>query len=279
MPPRIEDLVDTACGAAIEAEAAAVRALRMKAAAVAEAEHLRVTGGLVDRFPSSQGLGNLRLDGADRPATPTITGSSEYASWLADHAPDTVTATLTVPAPLLEQAMEALGFAGIPGTPAVTPGPAAGEFLRDRCIVQADPDLPGGWLVLHVDGQRHTHPVPGVTASRPSPRWVLTPTSQLKKDAAQRAGDAADAELALLRTDLAADPDPTPAAARPALTVVPEPAAAPPERSWTGEDLDLLDMAGLRHLCKEAGLRATGNKRDLRSRLTDHRAARTAAAG
>jgi len=277
---RIEDLVDTACGAAIEAEAATTRALRMKAAAVAEAERLRVTGGLVDRFPSSQGLGNLRLDGADRPATSTITGSSEYASWLAEHAPDAVTATLTVPAPLLEQAMEALGFAGIPGTPAVTPGPTAGEFLRDRCIVQADPDLPGGWLVLHVDDQRHTHPVPGVTASRPSPRWVLTPTSQLKKDAAQRAADDAERELDLLRGDHADEPEPT--AARPALSVVPEPSAAAPERaeqSWTGEELDLLDLAGLRHLCKEAGLRATGNKRDLRDRLTDHYAARTAAAG
>lgn len=267
---RIETLVDQALDAAITADTAKVRADRLKAAAVAEAERLRVNGGLADRFPSSQGLGNLRLDGAGKPAAPQVVDPGAFASWLAQRQPDAVQATITVPAAQLAAALDAIKWSGIDATAAVAPGTLAGDFLAQRCHVQAATD--GGWDVMHIAEDRTTELVPGVTAVRPAPRWVLTADRNQKRAAAERAADDVEAELAALDGDV---PQPTPAIpaareakqpARPALTVVPD--AAPPERVWDLAELDALKVDDLRDLCRQKDLRATGNKRDLIDRIT-----------
>jgi len=272
---RIETILDQALDARIQADAAVARADRWKAAAVAEAERLRLTGGLADRFPSSQGLGTLRLDGAGKPAVPSITVPGEFASWLAERRPDAVTATVTVPAGQLAEALAALEFSGVTATAAVTPAAGAVRFLDEACHVQADPDLPGGWLVLHVDDQAHTEPVPGVTAARPQPRWVLTADSSQKKTAVQHAVDETEAALDALDAPppaLAVEASvtvPAPAPARRAgLSIVPD--AAPDLRVWTAEEIAQLDRAGLVRLAKAQGLPSSGNKRDLVDRLVGH---------
>jgi hypothetical protein len=193
-------LVSLAAEAAVQAAAAEARASRLKAAAVAAAEHSRfATGGSADRFTSDQQLGVLRLDGADKSAGPTVTDRAAFGSWLAEREPSAVTATITVPAKVLEQALDALRWSGIDvTTSAVTPGPGSSEFLTDQCLVQADVDIPGAWNVLHVRGDGATEMVDGVTATKPAPRWVLVPTSALKKQAAKDALAEAESDLAAL---------------------------------------------------------------------------------
>lgn len=192
---RIQDLVDIALTARIDADAATARAAALKAAAVAEAERIRLTTGLVDRFPSQQHLGNLRLDGADAPAVARVTKGEEFADFLAQHQSDAVTTTITVPADQLEAALQALEFASVPGVTArVDPGPGAADFLERRCVIQADKDT-GEWTVLHVDDEKHTHVVPGVLASKPAPRWVLSAAADKKREAIELAEADARAEL------------------------------------------------------------------------------------
>jgi hypothetical protein len=266
----ISTLVTLASDAAIQADAAKARADRLKAAAVAEAERIRLTTGGGDRWRSDQGLGTLRLDGVEKPATPVITDPAQAGSWLAEHAPQTVTCTITVPADQLPDALQALEFASITGIQAAaSPNTAAAGWLTDSCVLQAAET--GGWDVIHVAADKTTTLVPGVSGQRPRPRWVLSADTEKKRHAVELAVVAAEADLSGLADVAAAMADePAPTAARPALTVVPEPAAAPADRAWTAEELDLLDLAGLRHVAKEQGVRVSGNKRDLRSRLLDH---------
>lgn len=260
---RIDDLITAAADAALDADRAAVRAARLRAAAIAEAERIRLTSKSADRWTCEQGLGVLRLDGAGKPATASISKPAEYGSWLAERAPDRVTATITVPAEQLPAALDALEFAGIDrAEAAVLPGPGASEFLAEQCVIQADPDIDGTWNVLHVDQAGHTSPVPGVTASRPAPRWVLTPDKDRKQDAAASASLEVEAELAAL--------DGTPLAE----TTTPEPASSADDLA-TAPAVDPLGLDGrkrreLIQMCKDAGIASSGSISVLRSRLAAH---------
>jgi hypothetical protein len=243
--PRIEDLVTLAAEAAIDAAAAQARADRFKAAAVAEATRLRHEHGLGDRFPSDQGRGVLRLDGAGRPPQPNVVKPAEFADWLAQRSPAEVVATIRVPAGQLAAALEHLDFAGVAVTEStVTPAPRALDWLDDHTVINADPDHPGEWNVIHVDDEGQTSPVPGVAAVRPQPRWVLTADAKLKQQRAEEEVATAEALLA----------EPTPAAPAP---------RAP------SEDLAGIKRAELQARCRDAGLATTGTKAELAARLAE----------
>jgi hypothetical protein len=241
---KIQDLVTQASAAAIDAVGAAARAARWKAAAVAEAERIRLEVGSADRFGSDQKLGVLRLDGADRPAVPIVTKPAELAGWLAERDPGQVSATITVPADRLEAALEAIGFAGIPDVRAdVTPRSGVVEWLRDNCVIHGDPDAPGRWNVLYPDPAGATDVVPGTDAVQPQPRWVLTPAAEHRKDAEAKAVADVEGELVGDATVWAALAEPEDGA------------------------LDTLNVSELRRRCRSAGLPASGTKAELITRI------------
>jgi hypothetical protein len=193
--PRIEDLVTLAAEAALDEAAAAVRTSRFKAAAVAEAERIRLEVGQAREYPSDQGLGTLRLDNANKPAAPVVDDPAVLGEWLAQRDPSLVTVTITVPAAHLADAVDALTFAGVEHSAVATAVPAAIDWVKDRCIVQPDPTTPSGWVALHVDEDRHTTPVPGVSAVKPQPRWALVPDAALKRHRAELAAKEAEVDL------------------------------------------------------------------------------------
>lgn len=198
---RLQDLVNDANAAAIDAARASARASRLRAAAIAEAERVRLTVPGADRFRSDQQLGELRLDGAGKPAQARVEKPDEWASWLAERAPDQVEAAIIMPAGRVEKAMELLDFAGLVDAQVsvrVTPAGGALGWLDGRSVIQADPDHRGAWNVLHIDGDGHTTPIPGLTATRPAPVWKLCPDTAKAKAAAEEGTSEAEEELAAL---------------------------------------------------------------------------------
>jgi hypothetical protein len=188
---KIQDIVDAALAARLDHDATGARADRLKAAAVAAAERLRLEVGLVDRFPSQQGLGNLRLDGADAKAAVRIEKPAEVADWLAQRRPDLTVATLTVPAARLQDLLDAAEFSDIPVTAEIQLTGDGQQWVKDNCHPVA---VEGGWVARAVlDGAPEE--VPGLSASRPAPRWVLTADPKVKK--LRTAEAVQDAELEL----------------------------------------------------------------------------------
>jgi hypothetical protein len=204
--PVIDDLLSAALAAELEARQARARADRLKGAVVAEAERVRRDVGKARSFTDGANhLGNLRLDG-EGPAAPHVTDPAGFASWLAERAPSLVTATVTVSGHYLEEAIEVLNaipdaaatvvltvpatqlgeaidvaeFAGIARediAAVVAPKAGASAWLTEHCMVIAE-EVPEGtapaWSVVHVTAGGNA-PVDGVTASKPVPKWVLTP--------------------------------------------------------------------------------------------------------
>lgn len=255
---RIMDLVDAASAAALDEAGASARASTLKAAAVAEGERIRLEVGVADRFTSEQGLGVLRLDGANKPAVCRVEKPTEFADWLAQRQPHLVRATITVPAAQLEDALTALNFATVDVAGAeVKPTSEAEGWMREHCHPVADPESPGGWYVrtITADG---TEVVPGVGASKPAPRWVLAPNQDLKRARAQEAEDEARAELH--------PEEAVPEAPVPAVEVsTPRPAPAADPILYT--DLTAVLRDDLVARCKSAGLPITGTKATLAARL------------
>jgi hypothetical protein len=246
--PRIEDLVTLAAEATIEAAGTQARADRLKAAAIAEAERLRAEHGLTDRFPSDQGRGILRLDGAGKPPAAQIDKPAEFADWLAQRSPGEVVATIRVRADQLGDAIEHLDFAGVAVVESkVAPGERALDWLRDHSVIHADPDHAGAWNVIHVDADGHTGPVPGVSVDRPRTRWVLTADPGLKQ---RRAAEEVEVAEALLGSEVAR-------------------AAVPAPRDGAAEDLAGLKVSELRSRCRDAELSSSGTKAELVQRLTE----------
>lgn len=179
------DLLNAAADAKLQSAYHDALASGLKAAAIGEAERLRSTHVPVRELNSDQGLGALRLDNDGKPAVPVIDKPEETASWLAQVEPALVQATISVPVDKLEEALEALGYAGIAG-PHVTAKvesrdpDATARWLAAHCKVQADPQMPGAWNVLHVDAEGHTALVPGASAVRPSPYWVIKTNDDLR---------------------------------------------------------------------------------------------------
>src|SRR4051812_10748204 len=163
-------------------------AARPLAAVIGEAERQRADGTPVRELSSDQRLGSIRLDGADLDAAPLIDKPEELASWLAEHFPDLVTATIRVPVEKLAEALEALGYAGLSG-PAVSATVAPRDlaevlaWLTRECVVQADPQIARAWNVLHRDEDGHLTPVPGTTARPPVPSWKVLVDKDKKRDA------------------------------------------------------------------------------------------------
>ena len=281
MSYRIEDLVTFAADAALaEAEAGAVTA-RWKAAAIAEAERLRVSFGTVDRFPSGQpGLGVLRLDGADKPAVPTVVKPAAFAEYLAENAPEYVVAQVTLPAAQLKALTDALEWTGITGVTVDLAPKNAAEFL-EKCHVRADVDVPGAWRVVTIGEDETLMEIPGVTAVKPAPRWVLTPDTKLKKERAEAALEFVEAQLAEPAEETGAEVSALDAdaarsqsgldefAADTTHNPTPEPAPAASEALARYTRRGAMTLPELRAACLAAGLPVSGTKPQLQERLTE----------
>lgn len=286
---KIQDLVTLAADAAIDLARADAKAATLKARAVAEAERIRTEVGSADRFASDQKLGVLRLDGADKPAAPVVTKDGEFGSFLAERAPEHAAATITVPAQYLAAALSSLEFAGIPQVEAdVRPASSWRDWVDGSCVIQADPDTAGGWVVLYVDEEKHTHVVPGLSAVKPQPRWVLAPNQDLKRERAELGMQDAEEHLQLMAgDDNDAAPDVAPAPAR--IAHDPQAAAAHAvvvqggfstpdiEADRMMQDLERMGVANLRAIAQDAGLPSGGSKVALRARIRAHIEKQTAA--
>jgi hypothetical protein len=199
----LQDRVNAALDARLDADKARGLADALLAAVIGEAERARADGTPIREMSSDQRIGSIRLDGADLPAAPAIDKIDELASWLAEHFPELVTATIRVPVEKLAEALAALGYAGIDG-PAVSASVAPrdlGEvlaWLARECVVQADPQISRAWNVLHKDGDGHLTPVPGTTARPPTPTWKVCLDKNRKRDALAVAAVEAEEILAEL---------------------------------------------------------------------------------
>lgn len=183
----LQDLVNLALAERRDANYRRARADALLAAVIGEAERLRSTGVSVREFDSDQRIGTIRLDGANLPAAPVIEKLDELASWLAERVAELVRASLLVPVEKLEEVLELLEMAGlrdaVEAKVELRDFAATLEWLGEHCKVQADPDIPRTWNVLHVDSEGHTTPVPGVTARPPSPTWKVLVNPALQADA------------------------------------------------------------------------------------------------
>lgn len=187
----LQDLVTAALAERLQAYYQYARADALLAAVIGEAERQRAAGIPARELSSDQRIGAIRLDGSDLPARPLITDTDQLGSWLAEHHPSLVTASIRVPVNRLEDALEALGYAGMGNDTeaTITPRDEALAWLNDECIVQADPQLARAWNVLHRDDEGHLTQVPGTTARPPFPTWKVL------VDKEQKAAAQADAQL------------------------------------------------------------------------------------
>jgi hypothetical protein len=269
--PALQDLLNLAAEARLQQWYADTRADALKAAAVGEAERVRAEGVPLDRLASDRGLGSLRLDGAGAPPRPVISKREEVASWLAERSPGLVTATITVPADKLEDALKVLSYAELDGptvTAKVVPADEdlAVRWIAQNCIAQADPDTPGAWNVLFRDSEGHLSPVPGVNVVQPRPRWVMAVDDERKKDMVATAVAEVDTTIAELRAPKRADALPIPS---------PAPAGADAVERFDklverepGAEVSGLSRAQLVQRCRDAGLATSGTKAALVERLT-----------
>jgi hypothetical protein len=183
----LQDLVNRALDERRDADYRRARADSWLAATIGEAERLRAAGSPVRELASDQRLGAIRLDGANLPAQPVIEKTDELASWLAETSPDLVTASITVPVGKLEEVLELLEMTGLrdAAEAKVAPKDLAQTlaWLEEHCKVQADPDTPHAWNVMHQDDEGHLTAVPGVTARPPTPTWKVILDRTLKAEA------------------------------------------------------------------------------------------------
>ncbi len=145
-----------------------------------EAQQTLTTTGAAPSW-KIRGLGAIRYDTPD-PDKPTVyvQDPAALATWAAEHQPTEVVATITLDGTMLEAAVEALRFAGVPiqeATATVRDG-AAERLMRDAILtnVAADGDDPD-WLVTLDDGT--VIDGLGTKASGPA-KLVVTPDSAAK---------------------------------------------------------------------------------------------------
>jgi hypothetical protein len=114
-----------------------------------------------------------------------------------------------VPVGRLEEVLDLLDMAGLRGIAeaSVAPRdlPQTLAWLTEHCKVQADPETPHAWNVLHVDGEGHTSPVPGTTARPPAPTWKVLVDRTIKADAVAVARSEIEEFVRELRVQDAAD--------------------------------------------------------------------------
>lgn len=176
----------------------------------------------IQRWTDASGMGDVRLDNAGKPAKITVTDPAAFADHVAQHTPDAVVATITVPAGRLADALDALAFSGIDGvTAAVAPKDTEStdswlaantrvlKLDQNRLVVQQVKDGDDGTRVV-VAAE-----VPGITAVPTQPHLYVAPDKALKVARTSEAVTSLMAEL-----DAPAEPV--------ALTVVPSPPASDP---------------------------------------------------
>jgi post-segregation antitoxin (ccd killing protein) len=204
----------------------------------------------------SPGYGAVRWD---VPAAPviTVTKPEEFASFLAERQPDAVTATITVPAAQLEQALSALGFSGITDlTSAVTAKPGAAEqWLTTNAEIVGTTE---GFVVRELVDQGgelvQGSPVIGVIAALKQPRLVVTLDAK-RKQAAAAAGVEAAADTLEDAGAYADNP----------VSVLPSPR---PEPDLSGVRYSATQpKAHLVTACVSAGLPSSGTRAQLADRL------------
>lgn len=249
---RIDELVTFAADAALEKAEVSARADAWKARATGEAERIRMqTPGCREFMSGEARLGTLRLDGADLPATASVSDSAALGAYLAEHHPDQAAATITVPASMVDLLIGAMESLGVTATVKVAPVDAAG-FLKDSCKVIAG-ETAGTWTVRDVTGET-ARDVPGVTATRPQPTWKLIPNSEMRRERIAAAIDMVDGQVEAMREPVAP------------LAVVPDPAPEPEPSAPTtalGRYKGALTVRELKAACKDAGLPTSGTGAEL----------------
>lgn len=183
----LQDLVNRALDERRDADYRRARADALLSAVIGEAERLRAAGVSARELDSDQRIGTIRLDGANLPASPVIEKTDELASWLAETAPGLATASISVPVGKLEEVLELLEMAGLRDVAEAKVAPRdlaqTLAWLGEHCKVQADPDIPHAWNVMHQDDEGHLTAVPGVTARPPTPTWKVIIARDLKTEA------------------------------------------------------------------------------------------------
>lgn len=175
---------EMACQAAVLAASLKTRADHLRDVV---AETLAAVGG--DRVKTS--LGEVRLDGANGDPKPYIVDDDAYASWVAERYPSQVTATITVPADRLPDALEALEFAGVDDFSARVVPTRDGLTHMGKASLEPDGD---GWVAVSVDGEV----IPGVKGRRPEGSWKVCPNRSVLAEAKGAALDEVRRELAAL---------------------------------------------------------------------------------
>lgn len=147
------------------------------------------------------GLGTVRLDGTSGEVTPKVTDDQEFASYVAERYAHEATATITLPAGQLEQALEALGYAEVKYDKAeVAVRPAfTTRILADVILSREEPAEegaePGPWFAQYVDPKSGViERVPGVGVEQAMPKLVVVVSNEAKADVIAEA----KAELAAL---------------------------------------------------------------------------------
>ena len=164
------------------------------------------TGG-IPKFPT-KGVGEIRLDGVDPDPKARVADADAFGSWVAEHATDEVTATVTLPAKLLEATLEALDFAGIQhdGARLEVRSVFQTKLLESLEIVE-NPDRGEGdprWVAVDVATGETVPGVVGVVGTNPTLKVTLDKTYKLT---VEDEADRMDQEIA---GDLGYENAPTP---------------------------------------------------------------------
>lgn len=176
-------LAELACQAAMISAAAKVRADYLR-------DHLAATLTTVGGDRIKTPLGEVRLDGANTEPKAYIADDDAYASWVAERHPEQVTATITIPADRLADAIEAMEFAGINTHSAKVVPTADGLTHLQKATLEPAGD--SAWIAVSVDGEQ----IPGVEGRRAGGTWKVVPTRGLATDAKTAAIEEVQRELA-----------------------------------------------------------------------------------
>lgn len=258
---RIDIALQGLLGATQDAARAKATSDVLRVHLVEEAKKRTAADGAAPTWKSP--LGQVRWDGTDATPARSVTDPAEFASFLAERAPAIVTATLTVAADQLEQALSALAFSQIDvsGSAVTYDEAAADQWLNEHSTISAA-DSPTGFEVYEFD-PTGTAPVncgsriPGVGASKSAPKLVVVLNPALKAEAVAAGVEQAES---LVEDDEALET--LPAATAP-LATVPPPRTAPPPASFR----EGLTKAELMAQCRSAGLPTSGTKAVLEDRL------------
>lgn len=238
----------------------------------------------VQNWRDPSGMGVVRLDNVGKPPRITVAKPDEWGSYLAERAPDAVRATIEIPAAWMSEALDALAFAGLPAEHVVAKVEAiparAEDWLSaharvtfadgDHVVQEVEPGPDGTVTVV-------TPQIPGlqVTAEKPRLYARLEPAIKARATADALAdlpaGGESDDTGDTGHPGGGEDATQDGGGAEPGQPAAPleQAGVLPVEQAGDVADVASWDVARLRKACSDAGLRTSGNKRDLVERLTD----------